>query len=106
MPAVGRISPSSILSVVVLPAPFGSEEAVDLAAPYGEVHVVDGESVAVALGQMLGVHDGLGHVIIVRRWRPGPHPPPDGTDVRKLAYTDHVVTLTRRREVSALSSIG
>ena len=42
-PDVGRTSPSSIRSVVVLPAPFGPEEAVDLAAPHAQVERVDGD---------------------------------------------------------------
>ena len=55
-PVSGRRSPSTISSVVVLPAPFGPRMAEDLARLDGERHVLDGDEVAVALPEAVG-HD-------------------------------------------------
>ena len=49
MPPVGRSSVVSIRTVVVLPAPFGPEEAVDLALGDLEVDAVDGLDAALEL---------------------------------------------------------
>ena len=51
VPDVGRTRPSSIRSVVVLPAPFGPEEAGDPARRDREAEVVDGGQRAEPLGQ-------------------------------------------------------
>ncbi len=43
--------------MVDLPAPFGPDEAEDLARLDGQVHAGDGERVGVALDQTLGADD-------------------------------------------------
>ena len=44
--------------VVVFPAPFGPEEAEDLALLHAEVHVDDAQVGSVELGELLGLDDG------------------------------------------------
>jgi hypothetical protein len=50
--------------VVLLPAPFGSQEPDDLAAGHLERHVLDGGEGAKALGESLGGDHGSGR----HRW--------------------------------------
>ena len=59
-PPLGRMSPSSMRIVVVLPAPL-RQETVDLAAAHVEVERVDGEDVAVALAEGTGGNRGVRH---------------------------------------------
>ena len=56
-PPSGARSPSRISTVVVLPAPFGPEQAEDLAGRDVEVDPVDREDVAVVLDQAANVDD-------------------------------------------------
>ena len=59
-PPSGARRPSRISTVVVLPAPFGPEQAEDLAAGDVEVDAVDGDEVAVALDQPADADDRIG----------------------------------------------
>ena len=56
-PPSGARRPSRISTVVVLPAPFGPEQAEDLAAGDVEVDAVDRDEVAVALDQPADADD-------------------------------------------------
>ena len=50
-----------ISRVVVLPAPFGTENSEDLAGAYCEAHVFYGENVSVELGKSFHLDNGIGH---------------------------------------------
>ena len=58
LPASGTRSPAMHSTVVVLPAPFGPEDAEHLALLDGERDVVHGHSRAVRFAQMLDLYDG------------------------------------------------
>ncbi len=58
--ASGGWRPSIISIVVVLPAPFGTEEAEDLALSNVERHAVDGLDGAVGLSDVIDGDDGVG----------------------------------------------
>ena len=53
VPLVGRERPAMMRMVVVLPAPFGSEEAEDLAGRGREAEAVDGREIAVSLCEIV-----------------------------------------------------
>ena len=54
MPDVGRTSPHAIFTSVDLPAPFGPEQADELALPHLEIYPLERLHLPVALGQCLG----------------------------------------------------
>ena len=60
-PASGVSSPQSMRIVVVLPLPFGPEEAADATRGDLQLHVVDDGATAVALGQPGDVDRQVGH---------------------------------------------
>ena len=84
VPASGCISPRSIRSVVVLPAPFGPEEAGDRAGLHGEAEVADRLDAPEGLAQSADLDpDGVGRAggpdgngaLLVARVRPHPIAP-------------------------------
>ena len=77
VPAVGVTRPSSIRSVVVLPAPLGPRNPVTLPGCDVEAEVVDGDDVAEAFGQAVYL-DGS-HVRTVR-----PVAPPRASPARQV----------------------
>ena len=58
LPEVGAMSPSSARRVVVLPDPFGPEEAGDGPGLHAEAEVVDRPDLAVVLDEVLDLDEG------------------------------------------------
>ena len=74
LPSSGVMTPSSIISVVVLPAPLGPRSATRSPAPTVEVDAVDGADALVLLHEPRRGEDGrakprigLGHAVSVAR---------------------------------------
>ena len=67
-PAVGSTAPDTHLMSVDLPAPFGPQQAVDLAGLHVQVDALEGADARVLLHQPADLEDGGHPTTIGRRW--------------------------------------